>query len=53
MSRALKLLGFGLGASEMEVKTCYRQLAKECHPDKYNQEAMGLTVAEGLNLSNS
>ncbi len=46
MSHALKLLGLELGASEMEVKICYRQLAREYHPDKYNQEMMGLTVTE-------
>jgi hypothetical protein len=34
MSHALKLLSLGLGASEMEVKICYRQLAREYHPDK-------------------
>lgn len=35
MSYALKLLGLGLGASEMEMKMCYsRQLAREYHPDK-------------------
>ena len=48
MSFALKLLGLGLGASEMEVKMRYRQLAKakEYHPDKNNQEVTGLTAAE-------
>jgi DnaJ-class molecular chaperone len=46
MSHALKLLGLGLGASEMEVKICYRQLAREYHPDKNNQEMAGLTKTE-------
>jgi hypothetical protein len=46
MSHAIKLLGLGLGASEMEVKVRYRQMAREYHPDKYNQEVMGLTAAE-------
>jgi DnaJ-class molecular chaperone len=46
MSHALKLLGLGLGASEMEVKIHYRQLAREYHPNKNNQEVMGLTVTE-------
>jgi hypothetical protein len=46
MSHALKLLGSGLGASEMEVKVCYRQMAREYHPDKNNREVTGLTAAE-------
>ena len=46
MSYALKLLGLGLGASETEVKVRYRQLAREYHPDKNNQEVTGLTTTE-------
>jgi len=46
LSYALKLLGLGLGASEIEVKVCYRQLAREYHPDKNNQEVTGLTTTE-------
>jgi DnaJ-class molecular chaperone len=49
MSHALKLLGLGLGASEMEVKVCYRQMAREYHPDK-NQEVTGITAAEASNF---
>jgi curved DNA-binding protein CbpA len=50
MSHALKLLGLGLGASEMEVKIRCRQLAREYHPNKNNQEVMSLTAAEALNF---
>jgi DnaJ-class molecular chaperone len=50
MSHALKLLGLGLGASEMEVKICYRQLAREYHPDKYNQEVTSLTTTKALDF---
>jgi hypothetical protein len=51
MSHALKLLGLGLGASEMEVKICYhRQLAREYHPNKNNQELTGLTTTEALDF---
>jgi len=46
MSYALKLLGIGLGASEMEMKMHYRQLAREYHLDKNNHEVTGLTAAE-------
>ena len=48
MSYALKLLGIGLGASEMEMKMhySYRQLAREYHLDKNNHEVTGLTAAE-------
>jgi DnaJ-class molecular chaperone len=34
MSYALKLLGLRLGASEIEVKMCYTQLARKYHPNK-------------------
>ena len=50
MSHALKLLGIGLGASEMEVKVHYRQMARAYHPDKNNQEEMGLTAVEALDF---
>ena len=50
MSHALKLLGLGLGASEMEVKIRYRQLAREYHPNKNNQEVTGLTTTEALDF---
>jgi hypothetical protein len=46
LSYALKLLGLGLGALEIEVKVCYIQLAREYHPDKNNQEVTGLTTTE-------
>jgi DnaJ-class molecular chaperone len=46
MSYALKLLGLGLGAPEIEVQVCYRQLAREYHPDKNNQDVTGLTTTE-------
>jgi DnaJ-class molecular chaperone len=50
MFHALKLLDLGLGASEMEVKICYRQLAREYHPDKNNQEMTDLTTTEALDF---
>ncbi len=50
MSHALKLLGLGIGASEMEVKIRYRQLAREHHPNKNNQEVTGLTTTEALDF---
>jgi len=50
MSYALKLLGLGLGALEIEVKIHYRQLAREYHPDKNNQEVTGLTLTEALDF---
>jgi DnaJ-domain-containing protein 1 len=50
MSHALKLLGLRLGASAIEVKVRYRQLAREYHPDKNNQEVTGLTTTEASDL---
>ena len=50
MSYALKLLGLGLGALEIEVKIRYRQLAREYHPDKNNYEVTGLTLTEALDF---
>jgi len=41
-----KNLGLGLGASEMEIKVHYRQLARKYHPDKNDPSAAGLTAAE-------
>ena len=46
MSFACKLLGLGLGTSEMKVKMRYRQLARKYHPDKNNQEVTGLPASE-------
>jgi len=39
MSHSLKILGLGLGASEMEIKIHYRQLAHKYHPDKNDHAA--------------
>jgi len=46
MSHSLKILGLGLGASEMEIKVHYRQLARKYHPDKNDTASTGLTTAE-------
>ena len=46
MSHLLKILGLGLGASEMEIKIHYRQLARKYHPDKNDHTATGLTTEE-------
>jgi hypothetical protein len=46
ISHALKLLGLGLSVVEIKVKIRYQQMAREYHPDKYNKEVMGLTMAE-------
>jgi DnaJ-class molecular chaperone len=32
MSHSFKILGLGLGASKMEIKIHYRQLARKYHP---------------------
>ena len=39
-------LGLGLGASEMEIKVRYRQLARKYHPDKNDPAITGLATAE-------
>ena len=46
MSHSLTILGLGLGASEMEIKLHYRQLARKYHPDKNDPATTGLTAAE-------
>ena len=46
MFHSLKILGLGLGASEMEIKVYYRQLARKYHPDKNDHATTGLTMAE-------
>ena len=43
---SLRILHLGLGASEIEVKLKYRQLARIFHPDKNNQATTGLTTEE-------
>ena len=45
-SHSLKILGLGFGASEIEIKVHYRQLACTYHPDKNDPIATGLTTAE-------
>jgi DnaJ-class molecular chaperone len=46
MSHSLKILWLGLGASEMEIKVHYRQLARKYHPDKNDPTVTGLTATE-------
>ena len=46
ISHSLKILGLGLGASEMEIKIHYRQLTHKYHPDKNDHAATGLTTEE-------
>ena len=53
------VLGLGLDATEMDVKTSYRMLALRNHPDKNNPERTGMTRDQAtahfqlLNLANS
>jgi curved DNA-binding protein CbpA len=46
MSHSFTILGLGLGASGMEIKVQYRQLARKYHPDKNDITLTGLTTAE-------
>jgi len=46
MSHSLTILGLGLGASEMEIKVQYRQLARRYCPDKNDITSTGLTTTE-------
>jgi DnaJ-class molecular chaperone len=46
MFHSLTILGLGLGASEMEIKVHYRQLARKYHPDKNDTTLTGLTTTE-------
>jgi curved DNA-binding protein CbpA len=47
---SLNILGLGLGASEMEIKVNYRQLARRYHPDKNNTTLTGLTTPKASNI---
>ncbi len=46
MFHSLTILGLGLGASEIEIKVHYRQLACKYHPDKNDPAITGLTANE-------
>jgi DnaJ-class molecular chaperone len=46
MFHSLKILGLGLGASEIEIKVHYQQLVCKYHLDKNNPAVTGLTAAE-------
>ena len=46
MFHSLTILGLRLGASEMEIKVHYRQLARKYHPDKNDTAVTGLTTSE-------
>ena len=50
MFHSLTILGLGLGASEMEIKVHYRQLARKYPPDKNDHATTGLTMAEASNF---
>ena len=50
MFHSLTILGLGLGASEMEIKVHYRQLARKYHPDKNDHATTGLTMAKASNF---
>ncbi len=46
MFQSLTILGLGLGASEIEIKVHYSQLACKYHPDKNDPAITGLTATE-------
>ena len=46
LGASLQILDLGLGASEIEAKVKYQQLARIYHPDKNNQAETGLTTEE-------
>ena len=46
MFHLLNILGLGLGASKIEIKVHYQQLARKYHPDKNDHATTGLTTAE-------
>ncbi len=43
LSDSFKVLGLGLGATEMEVKVQYRALSCIYHPDRHDPMRTGLT----------
>jgi curved DNA-binding protein CbpA len=53
MSDLLKILGLGLGASEMEIKVNYQQLARKYHLNKNYPVTTRLNAAEASDFSNS
>ncbi len=50
MYHSLKIIGLGLGASKIEIKIQYRQLAHKYHPDKNDCVATGLTMEEATKI---